>query len=174
VETLVPGSPAFRAGLRPGDLVARVNAKSTDGMNNAQVAEMLKGPRSTQVRVTVTREGYEQPIEVNITRDEISENSVDDAFLIRPNIAYIHISKFSENTNDQLTDALRKLGEKNLQGLVLDLRGNPGGLVDEAVKVSDHFRKRASLLFTTPASIPRSSVTTPPAGTMATNFRSSF
>jgi len=146
VETLVPGSPAFRAGLRPGDLVARVNAKSTDGMNNAQVAEMLKGPRSTQVRVTVTREGYEQPIEVNITRDEISENSVDDAFLIRPNIAYIHISKFSENTNDQLTDALRKLGEKNLQGLVLDLRGNPGGLVDEAVKVSDHFLEKSQLI----------------------------
>ncbi|MGO8816852.1 MAG: S41 family peptidase [Terriglobia bacterium] len=146
VESPMPGSPAFRAGLRPGDIVAKVDGKSTDGMNVAQVAEMLKGPKGAPVRVTVTREGYEQPIEVNITRDEISQISVDDAFLIRPNIAYIHINKFSENTNDQLTDALRKLGDKSLQGLILDLRNNPGGLVDEAVQVSDHFLEKSQLI----------------------------
>ncbi|MGA2985168.1 MAG: S41 family peptidase [Terriglobia bacterium] len=142
----IPGSPAFRAGLRPGDIVAKVDGKPTDGLNTSQVAEMLKGPKGTQVHVTILREGYDQPLEVNITRDEISQRSVDDVFLIRPNIAYIHISKFNENTNDELTDALRKVGEKNLQGLVLDLRGNPGGLLQEAVDVSDHFLEKSQLI----------------------------
>ncbi|HTS68461.1 MAG TPA: S41 family peptidase [Terriglobia bacterium] len=142
----IPGSPAFRAGLRPGDIVAKVDGKPTDGLNTSQVAEMLKGPKGTLVHVTIQREGYEQPIEVDITRDEISQKSVDDAFLIRPNIAYIHINKFNENTNDELVDALRKVGEKNLQGLILDLRGNPGGLLQEAVEVSDHFLEKSQLI----------------------------
>ncbi|MGO8792060.1 MAG: S41 family peptidase [Terriglobia bacterium] len=142
----IPGSPAFRAGLRPGDIVAKVDGKPTDGLNTTQVAEMLKGPKGTQVHVTIVREGSEEPIEVSITRDEISQNSVDDTFMIRPNIAYIHINKFNENTNDELTDALRKLGEKNLQGLILDLRGNPGGLLQEAVEVSDHFLEKSQLI----------------------------
>jgi len=142
----IPGSPAFRAGLRPGDIVAKVDGKPTDGMNTSQVAEMLKGPKGTQVQVTIVREGYEQPLEVKIIRDEISQNSVDDAFIIRPGVAYIHINKFNENTNDELSEALRKLNEKNLQGLVLDLRGNPGGLLQEAVEVCDHFLEKSQLI----------------------------
>lgn len=142
----IPGSPAFRAGLRPGDIVAKVNGKPTDGLNTSEVAELLKGPKGTKVHVTIIREGYEEPLEVEITRDEISPHSVDDAFLIRPNIAYIHISKFNENTNDELSDALRKVGERNLQGLILDLRGNPGGLLQEAVDVSDHFLEKSQLI----------------------------
>ena len=147
VEAPMPGSPAFRAGLRPGDIVAKVDGQSTDGIDSAQVAKMLKGPKGTQVHVTVLREGYDQPIEVSITRDEIAQQSVDAAFLLRPNIAYIHIGNFqNENTNDELSAALRKVGEKNLQGLVLDLRGNPGGLVAEAVEVSDHFLEKHQLI----------------------------
>ncbi|MGO8815359.1 MAG: S41 family peptidase [Terriglobia bacterium] len=142
----IPGSPAFRAGLRPGDIVAKVDGKPTDGLNTTQVAELLKGPKGTQVHVTIIREGYEQPLEVSITRDEISQNSVDVAYQIRPGIAYIHIRNFNENTNDELTDALRKMGEKNLQGLILDLRGNPGGLLQEAVEVSDHFLEKSQLI----------------------------
>jgi carboxyl-terminal processing protease len=143
----LPGSPAFRAGLRPGDIVAKVDGNSTDSMSTDQVAKMLKGPKGTQVHITIIREGYDQPIEVSIARDEISQQSVDAAYLLHPNVAYIHISNFqNENTNDELTDALRKLGEKNLQGLVLDLRGNPGGLVQEAVEVSDHFLEKSQLI----------------------------
>lgn len=142
----IPGSPAFRAGLRPGDMVAKVDGKSTDGLNTSQVAELLKGPKGTQVHVTIIREGYTEPLEINITRDEISQRSVDDGFMIRPGIAYIHISKFNENTNDELSESLRKVGEKNLQGLVLDLRGNPGGLLQEAVEVCDHFLEKSQLI----------------------------
>jgi len=142
----IPGSPAFRAGLRPGDVIAKINGQSTEGMNTEQVAAKLKGPKGTQVHITVTREGYDQPLEFEITRDEISQRSVDDAFMIKPGVAYIHINRFNENTNDELSEELKNLGEKNLQGLVLDLRGNPGGLLQEAVEVSDHFLEKSQLI----------------------------
>jgi carboxyl-terminal processing protease len=142
----IPGSPAFRAGLRPGDIIAKVDGKLTEGLNTSQVAEMLKGPKGTVVHVTVSREGYDEPLEFTITRDEISQHSVDDAFKIGNGYAYIHISKFNETTNDELTQALKQLDEKSLQGLVLDLRGNPGGLLNEAVQVSDHFLEKHQLI----------------------------
>ena len=142
----IPGSPAFRAGLRPGDIVAKVDGKSTEGLGVAQVADMLKGPKGTRVHITIVREGSDQPLEFDVVRDEISQHSVEDPFLIRPGIAYIRVSKFNENTNDELTEALKKVGEKNLQGLILDLRGNPGGLLQEAVEVSDHFLEKGQLI----------------------------
>jgi carboxyl-terminal processing protease len=142
----IPGSPAFRAGLRPGDVITKVNGQSTEGMNTQLVAERLKGPKGTQVHITITREGYDQPLEFDITRDEIPQRSVDDAFMIKPGMGYIHISRFNENTNSELSEALKNLGEKNLQGLVLDLRGNPGGLLQEAVDVSDHFLEKSQLI----------------------------
>jgi len=142
----IPGSPAFRAGLRPDDTIIKVNGQSTEGMDTREVAEKLKGPKGTQVHITVTREGYDQPIEVDITRDEIAQQSVDDVFMVKPGIGYIHINRFNENTNDELSEALKKLSEKNLQGLVLDLRNNPGGLLQEAVEVSDHFLEKSQLI----------------------------
>ena len=142
----MPGSPAFRAGLRPGDVIAKVDGKPCEGLSISQVAEMLKGPKGTVVHVTISREGSEEPLEFTITRDEISQRSVDSAFLVRPGIAYIHISKFNETTNDELTDALKRLDEKSLQGLVLDMRTNPGGLLQEAVEVSDHFLEKSQLI----------------------------
>jgi carboxyl-terminal processing protease len=146
VTAPIPGSPAFRAGLRPGDVIAKVNGESTEGMNTELVAGKLKGPKGTQVHITVTRQGYDQPLEFDITRDEISQRSVDDVFMIKPGIAFIHINRFNENTNDELTEALRSLDEKSLQGLVLDLRDNPGGLLQEAVEVSDHFLEKSQLI----------------------------
>lgn len=146
VQAPIPGSPAFRAGLRPGDIIIKVDGKSTEGLGTEPVANMLKGPKGTVVHVTVSREGYDQPLDFEITRDEISQLSVADAFMIRPGIAYIRISKFTENTNDELTDALKKLNEKSLQGLILDMRENPGGLLQAAVEVSDHFLQKTQLI----------------------------
>ncbi len=142
----IPGSPAFQAGLRPGDIIAKVDGKPTEGLSTLQVAGLLKGPRGTQVHVTVVREGWDKPLEFTITRAEISQKSVDVAFLIRPDIAYVHIRNFNENTNDELSAALDKLDTKTLKGLILDLRGNPGGLLQEAVEVSDHFLKKGQLI----------------------------
>lgn len=142
----MPGSPAFRAGLRPGDVIVTVDGKPTEDLNTSQVAEMLKGPKGTVVHVTVSREGTDTPLEFTLVRDEISRHSVDQAFMIRPGIAYVRIRNFNEQTNGELSEALKKLDEKNLQGMVLELRDNPGGLLQEAVEVADHFLEKNQLI----------------------------
>jgi carboxyl-terminal processing protease len=142
----MPGSPAFRAGLRPGDVILSVDGKPADGMDDETLPKMLKGPKGTVVHVTVSREGYPQPLDFAITRQEISGLSVDDYFLLRPEIAYIRIATFSESTGEELSSALRKLGDKNLRGLILDLRGNRGGVLQAAVDVSDHFLEKHQLI----------------------------
>ena len=146
IPSVVPGSPAFKAGVRPGDIIRRVNDKSTEGLDSGKVANLIRGPKGTSVRISVERQGYDQPVEFSITRDEIHNPTVDDAFLLKPGIAYIHINEFDETTDDELTAALKTLDAGNLKGLVLDLRGNPGGLLDQAVEVSDHFLAKDQLI----------------------------
>jgi carboxyl-terminal processing protease len=142
----LPGSPAFRAGLRPGDTVTAVDGKLTDGLSIAQVADLLRGPKGTAVRVSISRDGSDEPLEFTITRDEISRRSVDQAFMIRPGVGYLHIGSFSETTNDELTEGLSMLERNGLKGMILDLRNNPGGLLQEAVDVSDHFLDKNQLI----------------------------
>jgi carboxyl-terminal processing protease len=135
-----PGSPAYKAGLHPGDVIMMVNDKSTDGLTTTQVADLLKGPRGTQVQVMVSREGSEKPITFNITRGDITRSSVHEAFWLKPGVGYIGIEiGFTETTSKELEEQLKRLGENNIKGLVLDLRGNPGGLLNEGVAVADKF-----------------------------------
>jgi carboxyl-terminal processing protease len=140
------GSPAYRAGLRPADTIAMVNDKKTDGLNTTEIADLLKGPRGTKVQVTVNREGQAKPITYDIIRDAIPRFSVPEAFFLKPGIAYITITQFSETTSKELEDKMKQLGENNIKGLVLDLRGNPGGLLNEGVEVVGHFLKRNDLV----------------------------
>lgn len=139
VIEIFPGAPAYRAGLRPGDVIVEVDGKSTEGLTTTEVADLLKGPRGTDVKVAVMRQGNEQPLLFQITRDEISRKSVPDAYWIRPGIAYMHIQQFNENTSREVDDHLDRLGEDNIKGLILDLRSNPGGLLNEGVAVADRF-----------------------------------
>jgi len=131
------GAPAYLAGLRPGDVIIKVDEKSTEGLTTTEVADMLKGPKNTVVKITVTREGYPEPLVFTVTRDEIPRHSVDIAFMLKPGIGYIRLSGFNETTDSEIANALRELNAPSLDGLILDMRGNPGGLLNEAVAVGD-------------------------------------
>lgn len=139
-------SPAYKAGLRPGDVIYRVDDTLTEGLNTSEVADLLKGPKGTTVRVTILREGHEEPLEFSIVRDEIPRLSVENYFELQPRIGYVRLASFNENTHEELMDALEVLGEDNLEGLVLDLRSNPGGLLTEAVAVADLFLDKGQLI----------------------------
>jgi carboxyl-terminal processing protease len=141
-----PGAPAYKAGIRPGDIIVSVNDKSTDGMNTTEVADLLKGPRGTLVKIVVSREGTPDYISFSIVRDEISRKSVPEAMWVKPGIAYVKILSFAETTSKELDDNLKKLGENNIKGLVLDLRENPGGLLNEGVAVADHFLQKGQVI----------------------------
>jgi len=140
------GAPAYNAGLRPGDVIIQVDAKSTDGLTTSEVADMLKGPKGTIVKIVVTREGYADPLVFTVTRDEIPRHSVDISFLVKPGVGYIRLSQFNDTTDRELADALKQLGANSLDGLVLDMRGNPGGLLNEAVAVGDMFLEKNQLI----------------------------
>ena len=138
------GTPAYRAGIRPGDIIAAIDGKSTDNMSTTDVADLLKGTKGTSVRITMLREGADHPLEFTVVRDEIPRYSVDLHFMIKPGIGYMHISGFQETTEHEVAEALDQMGD--LKGLVLDLRQNPGGLLSEGVGVADKFLKKGQLI----------------------------
>ena len=140
------GSPAYKAGIRPGDMLLQVDDKRVDSMTTAEVADLLRGPKGTKVQVTVTREAAGKPLSFDLTRGEIARNSVDEAFWIRPGIAFLHIQQFTETTGREVEDNLKALGEENIKGLILDLRENPGGLLSEGVAVAGHWLDRGQVV----------------------------
>ena len=136
VITPYENTPSFRAGIRPGDIIASVDGKTTDGMGSDLVAKALKGPKGTHVQVTMVREGQSKPLAFDLVRDEIPHPSVDLKYEIRPGIGYIHLTQFQETTAREVIEAVDSFGD--LKGLVFDLRNNPGGLLSQAVEVCDH------------------------------------
>jgi carboxyl-terminal processing protease len=152
VITPYEGTPSFRAGIRPGDVITAVDGKpvatdsTTPGALNTSdmVAKVLKGPKGTHVQVTVARDGQAKPLSFDLVRDEIPHPSVDLKYEIRPGVAYIHLTQFQETTGQEIQDAIGSFG--NLKGLVLDLRGNPGGLLSQAVDVCDHLLSKGQAI----------------------------
>src|SRR5256714_12467741 len=141
------GTPAYRAGIRPGDIIIAVDGKPTDNMNTSDVADLLKGPQGTTVHITVLREGAEKPLEFAVVRDEIPRYSVDLHFLIRPGVGYMHIAQFNETTDKEVQEALDSFSQSGeMKGLILDLRQNPGGLLNEGVGVADKFLHKGQLI----------------------------
>lgn len=135
----IEGSPAYKAGIIAGDIIIKVNGESTHEMSINEAVNKIKGPKGSPLTLTVLRDN-ETSVEFELTRDDIPLTSVKSKTL-QPGYAYTSISNFNENTNSELTEALEVL-EANptpLSGLILDLRGNPGGLLHQAVEISDLF-----------------------------------
>jgi carboxyl-terminal processing protease len=141
------GAPAFNAGIRPGDVIMKVDEKPTDGLSTSEVADLLKGPKGTVVKISIAREGFPEQFVFTVTRDEIPRRSVDLAFMLKPGIGYIRFQgPFNETTDREISDAMHELDAPSLDGLILDMRGNPGGLLNEAVAVSDMFLDKGQLI----------------------------
>jgi carboxyl-terminal processing protease len=138
------GTPAYRAGIHPGDIIISVDGKPTDNMSTSDVADLLKGPKGTTVHITILREGSDKPLDFAVVRDEIPRYSVDLHFMVRPGIGYMHVSGFNETTEHEVGQALDEMGD--LKGLILDLRQNPGGLLSEGVGVADKFLRKGALI----------------------------
>ena len=138
------GTPSFRAGIHPGDIIyavdgkiVSVDGKIPDGLTSSDmVAKALKGPKGTHVQASFLREGQANPLVFDLIRDSIPHPSVDLAYEIRPGVGYIHLTQFQETTAAEVSQAVDGFGD--LKGLIFDVRGNPGGLLDQAVEVCDH------------------------------------
>jgi carboxyl-terminal processing protease len=146
VQAPFVNSPAYKAGIRPGDVILKVDGKTCTGLTTNQVADMLKGAKGTPVHISLGREGWAKPIEVTVVRDEIPRPGVEYSEMVKPGIGYVHVSTFNETTDSDLTDALQKLDYSKLDGLIIDLRDNGGGLLNQAVGMADMFLDKNELV----------------------------
>lgn len=146
----IEDTPAFRAGVKAGDQILKIEDKFTKDMSIMDAVKRMRGPKGTKVTLTIMREGFEKPKEFSLVRDVIQVKSVrfktlDDGY------GYVRIAQFQEKTDDDFSRALKTLKEENngnLKGLVLDLRNDPGGLLDQAVKIADHFVEDGLIVYT--------------------------
>jgi carboxyl-terminal processing protease len=146
----IDDTPAYKAGLQAGDLIIRLDEKTVKGMTLNDAVKVMRGKPGTDIELTVVREGEDKPLSFVVTRDIIKVKSVKNRML-DPGYGYIRISNFQSRTAPQLLDAINELKEENkdgLKGLVLDLRNNPGGVLNAAAEVSDLFIDKGKLVYT--------------------------
>jgi carboxyl-terminal processing protease len=136
-------TPAWRAGLRYGDLIVAIDGKDTTKWNSDQVRDTLRGELGTEVKIKVLRAGVEEPLTVTIERAAVDLPSIATHFMVKPGIGYVALARgFHSTTSDELTAALASLKEQGMRQLLLDLRGNPGGFLEQAIRVCDKFLQR--------------------------------
>jgi len=156
-------TPGFKAGIRTGDRITRVEGKSTDHMSVQDAVKLLRGEPDTEVTLTVFRPSTSQAKDYTLKREEIKVDMVKDIngkreFPLGENrIGYVRVTQFGENTAEELQAALKKLKAQGMAGLILDLRWNPGGLLDQAVGVCEKFLPRGQLVVTTEGRVPSQS-----------------
>ena len=149
VAATFENAPAARAGLRFGDRIDEVDGVKMRGKGSLEVRDKIRGPRGTKVRVTVSRAANGRTETVEITRDAVPQPSVPDAYMIRPGVGYIDMQHgFNYTTSAELQDRLKELHSQGMTSLVLDLRNNPGGFLDQAIKVAQTFLPSGKLILT--------------------------
>ncbi len=149
VASLFEGSPAYRAGIRRGDIIARVGTEDAKNWEIEEVVNRVKGPKGTSVDIAIRRPGLDKLIPLTVERDEIKIASVRTGFMIAPGTGYVRLQDFSETTNQELGDTLKQLKSQGMERLLLDLRENPGGPLDQAIAVSNRFLRRGELVVET-------------------------
>src|SRR5258706_95185 len=156
VITALEGTPAARLGIRAGDVISEVEGVSTDDLPLDDVVKRLKGPKGTTVHIKIVRIGMKEPIPLSIVRAAIPTNSISNVLMLKPGVGYTRIKDFTDTTVRELDEAIDKLKGQGMQKLVLDLRQNPGGLLDAAVGVSDHFLDKGQMIVYTKGRTPDS------------------
>ncbi len=150
VVTPIDETPAQRAGVLPNDLITHLDDTAILGLTLSEAVEMMRGPVDTAIRLTIVREGATEPLEISVTRDIITIRSV--RYNREDDVGYIRITTFNEQTSSGLDEAVenltKEIGSKRLKGFVLDLRNNPGGLLDQAISVSDAFLDKGEIVST--------------------------
>ncbi len=135
----IGGGPSASLGIMSNDKIVRIDGKSSVGFNTEQVMKGLKGPKGTKVSVSIARAGVKELLEFEIVRDVIPLYSVDVSTMLNDQVGYINVTRFAETTTKEMVAALQKLKSQGMKRLILDLRANPGGYLDQAVKMSDLF-----------------------------------
>jgi carboxyl-terminal processing protease len=152
IITPLADTPAFHAGVEPGDQIVKIGDSLTKGMGLMEAVALMRGPKGTDVVLTLRREDAPELIEAKITREIIKVKSVKDVKLYQDKYGYVSVTQFQEGTSRELAEAIAQLekevGDAELDGLILDLRLNPGGLLNEAVKVSDLFLDAGLIVYT--------------------------
>jgi len=145
VVSPIEGTPAYKAGIKAGDKILKVDGKPTNELRHA--VKMIRGPKGTEVVVTIMRKGVNEPKNFKLIRDVIPVESVR-AIVLKPGYGYIWITNFRDNTTEDMVTELKKLesGKIPLKGLILDLRYNPGGLLNQSIKISDLFLEKGKIL----------------------------
>ena len=144
----IDNSPASKVGVKAGDYIVKINNIQVQGKSLMEAVELMRGPVGSDIEITVRRRGVKKALIFNITRDFIQVQSVK-LKLIDNNIGYIRLTSFNENSSNQIKNKLKELGkDNNIKGYILDLRNNPGGLLTQAIKISDFFLDNGEIVST--------------------------
>src|SRR4051812_41828704 len=146
VANVFEASPAYQKGVRRGDVIAKIEGQDTKGWTSEQAVAKLRGPKGSFVNIGIKRSGYEKPIDLQVMRDEIHIPTVPSAFMLDSSTGYIKLREFGENTDAELGRALKDLTAKGMKRVVFDLRANPGGALDQAIKVANRFLPRGDMI----------------------------